>query len=411
MIFRYLYILLPLVLLSACSSPSEDNTNRPANKPRPTYYGRNISNMARLITYDIYGQKMSELLAVYIAPDVVVAPFDDIKEAVTVKLTPMENRQTFNVFGYVSYDLENNLVALRVGRRIDNVNPVDSLLASDSDTLYTLTSKKGKILRSFYADNKSLATGTPVFNQNGNLAGIVSTTDSFIQAPHIFNLRLHLRDGHDNITDLRLKTNKVYPSYKTVSACRIITTMGNITIRLFNETPRYRDNFIKLVCDNFYDSLLIHRVLPNYLIQTGAADSKYAGKDDLVGWKGPGYKLPMQLVDGIFHRRGMIAASKLPSDLNSANRSDGSQFFIVAGRKFTDADLNEIERDYHKHFTAQQREAYKTIGGAPYLDGDYTIFAEVISGMDIVDKIAAVKVNGDRPIEDIRIKDIVLIRK
>lgn len=182
-------------------------------------------------------------------------------------------------------------------------------------------------------------------------------------------------------------------------------------MRLLDQTPEYKENIIRLVTDQFYNSLLVHRVLSNYLIQTGAADSRHAGPDSQVGWQGPGYTIPMHLVPGIFHRRGMVAASKLPQDHNKSNRSDGSQFYIVSGRKFSNKDLDEIEKEYHKKFSAAQREVYSTVGGAPYLDDDYTIFAEVTSGMDVVDRIAALPLNGDRPIQDVRIYRATLIRK
>jgi cyclophilin family peptidyl-prolyl cis-trans isomerase len=181
---------------------------------------------------------------------------------------------------------------------------------------------------------------------------------------------------------------------------------------LFDETPEYRDNFIKLVSDDFYDSLLVHRVIKDFLIQTGAADTRNAGRDDVVGWQGPGYSIPMKLVPGIFHRRGAIAASKLPTERNPRNFSDGSQFYVVCGRVFTPEELDKIEKQKNKKFTPEQRQVYTTIGGAPYLDGDYTVFGEVVSGMEVVDKIASVEVyNVDRPEKDIRIIDVEIIKK
>ncbi|MCQ2228296.1 MAG: peptidylprolyl isomerase [Bacteroidales bacterium] len=407
---RHVILLIIAALFVACGT-SETKKEETKKAAKPTHYGRNIDNMVRIVTYDVYNQKIADGMGVYVAPDIVVTPFEFIKGAFSAKANKMDSKQVINVFGFVAYDIDNNLVALRIGKRIQNINPIDTVDAQPTDTLYTLDSKKGKTLRTTYTADTKMTAGAALFDTDGNTAALADGEGNLIDATKIRAIASRLGDGHENIYDLRLKTNKVYPSYKTISGFKIMTTMGDITIRLYNETPEYRDNFIKLVSDNFYDSLLVHRVLQNYLIQTGAADSKYAKKDDVVGWQGPGYKIPMHLVDGIFHKRGVVSASKLPSDHNSSNRSDGSQFFIVSGRKFNDTELNEIEKDYGKRFTAAQREAYKTVGGAPYLDGDYTIFGEVVSGMDIVDKIAAVELIGDRPKTDIRVKDIVMLKR
>ncbi len=188
--------------------------------------------------------------------------------------------------------------------------------------------------------------------------------------------------------------------------------MGNINIKLYNQTPSFRDNFIKLVSDQFYDSLLVHRVISDFLIQTGAADSKYAGNDDVVGWQGPGYNLKTKIITGLYHKRGAVAASKLPPERNPKDRSDGSQFYIISGRIFSMTELRDLEKEKGMRFTQSQIDTYTTVGGAPHLDGEYSVFAEVVSGMDIVDKIAAVKTYSvDRPIDDIRILKIEAIRK
>ena len=207
------------------------------------------------------------------------------------------------------------------------------------------------------------------------------------------------------------KSNKIYPSYKTIKGCRIVTDQGSITIQLFNETPEYRDNFIRLVSDNFYDSLLIHRVIKGFLIQTGAADTKYAAHDDVVGWQGPGYTLPLDVKPGLFHMRGAVASSKLPSDQNSRNRCDGSQFYIVSGRVYSSVELDDLEKSKKMKFTPQQRELYTSIGGAPHLDGDYTVFGEVTSGIELVDRLSRVETYAvDRPVKDIRVRKIELIK-
>ncbi|NQU84261.1 MAG: peptidylprolyl isomerase [Mariniphaga sp.] len=186
--------------------------------------------------------------------------------------------------------------------------------------------------------------------------------------------------------------------------------MGNISIRLFNETPAYRDNFIKLAREGYFDSLLVHRVIRGFGIQSGAADTRYATKDDIVGWKGPGYTIPAHIVLKYFHKRGMIGSPRKPDTKNSKRRSDGSQFYIVSGRLYNDAELDDLEEDNDYKFSEEQRRIYKTIGGAPHIDGTYTVFGEVTSGMAIVDHISNVDVVREfRPVEDIRVKRITII--
>mgnify|MGYP004449718955 CR=1 FL=1 len=420
---RVLNIIFVVVVLvcDACQTDKatqEGDSNKQTT--RQTYYSRNLSAMARITTYDIYGAKIDGGNAVYIAPDIVVTPMSWVKGALKAKLNAMDSNQAFNIFGYTAYDIDNDLVALRVERRLQNdkIPPIDTLPLSCNDTLYSLDYKSKKMLKTTLSINEdmtistALTIGTALFDKDGNLRGVAGENNHLIPSRYISNISQRISDSHENIYELRLKTNKKYPSASSIRGVLIETTMGNITMRLFDETPEYRDNIIHLIYDHFYDSLLIHRVLPNYLIQTGAADSKHAKNDDPVGWQGPGYTLPMHIVPGLFHKRGMVASSKLPQDRNKNNRSDGSQFYIVSGRVFTEQELNDIEKVYGKHFTVAQRRAYTTIGGAPYLDGDYTIFAEITSGMDVVDKIASQPVKADdRPINDIRVKQITLLKK
>ncbi len=187
----------------------------------------------------------------------------------------------------------------------------------------------------------------------------------------------------------------------------IKTSMGNIKIALYNETPQHRDNFIKLVKESYYDGVLFHRIIQGFMVQTGDPDSKTAKPGQRLGMGGPSYRIPAEFVPSIYHRRGAVAAAR---DNNPAKASSGSQFYIVDGKVYDNAYLDMIEQRTGKKFSAEQREAYTTVGGAPFLDGDYTVFGQVLSGMDVVDKIAAQQKDGsDRPLEDIKIISMKIV--
>lgn len=242
------------------------------------------------------------------------------------------------------------------------------------------------------------------------------------------------------------------------------TTMGNILLKLYNETPKHRDNFIKLVKEHYYDSVLFHRCIQNFMIQGGDPDSKKAQPEVMLGEGGPGYTIPAEFSPSLFHKKGVLAAAR-ESDLENPNQeSSGSQFYIVQGKTFTDSLLktaiakritkmklfneiikrpeNKIYVDKYNSFTKAQKndsamyyynlldkmaekelpttklhtftdeqiKAYTTIGGTPHLDGSYTVFGEVITGMEVVEKIAAQKTdNNNRPLNDIRILKMSII--
>lgn len=193
----------------------------------------------------------------------------------------------------------------------------------------------------------------------------------------------------------------------------IETNYGNIVVRLSDSTPLHRDNFLKLVKMGFYDSVLFHRVIQNFMIQGGDPDSKRAKAGIPLGNGGPSYRIPAEFRTTLFHQKGVIAAAR---DNNPEKESSGSQFYIVQGKKFTDAGLDSTETYRLKRkLPAEHREVYKTIGGTPHLDQNYTVFGMVVKGLDVVDKIAAVPTSKgadkDRPLEDARIIKAKLVKR
>lgn len=252
-------------------------------------------------------------------------------------------------------------------------------------------------------------------------------------------------------------TGKTTNSEKDNVMVRIETSIGNIDIKLYDETPLHRDNFITLINEGFYDDQLFHRVINDFMIQGGDPDSKKPGLNTQLGSGGPGYKIPAEINADLFHKKGALAAARLGDNVNPEKESSGSQFYIVKGTVFTMQELDDLElkinnsikqqryseifRDLEKKylndnitpdyneisrqaaeiitedsktpdifkFSEQQRDAYTETGGTPHLDGSYTVFGETINGFDVIDAIASQQTDSsDRPIEDIKMKIVIL---
>lgn len=182
---------------------------------------------------------------------------------------------------------------------------------------------------------------------------------------------------------------------------KIKTNKGKIKVLLYNETPLHRDNMLKLVHHHFYDSLLFHRVIKNFMIQGGDPDSKNASAGKLLGDGDVGYTIPAEFRPDLFHKKGALAAAR---DDNPNKSSSGCQFYIVQGKIFTDDELTQMEAKTGRKIPEAQRVVYKTIGGTPHLDQNYTVYGEVVKGLNVVDIIASVQTDkNDRPLSDVRI--------
>ncbi len=185
---------------------------------------------------------------------------------------------------------------------------------------------------------------------------------------------------------------------------RIETPYGDMVVKLYDETPKHRDNFIKLVQEGFYNDLLFHRVIASFMIQGGDPDSKNAPANKMLGAGDVGYTIPAEFVKGLYHKKGALSAARQGDAVNPTKASSGCQFYVVQGQVYTPEMLAKFE-SYGYKFTDEQKKLYSTVGGTPHLDGDYTVFGEVIEGLDVIDKIAAVPTNpSDRPLEDVRMK-------
>ncbi len=180
------------------------------------------------------------------------------------------------------------------------------------------------------------------------------------------------------------------------------TALGDIRLLLYDETPMHRDNFVELVQAGFYDGLLFHRVIKEFMIQTGDPESRDAAPGERLGNGGPAYTIPAEFNPKLYHKRGALAAARKGDPVNPARASSGSQFYIVLGKTFTDAQLKAMEQSRPVPFTEKQKQVYSSSGGTPHLDYAYTVFGEVLDGMDLVDKIAELPTDQyDRPLEDL----------
>lgn len=186
---------------------------------------------------------------------------------------------------------------------------------------------------------------------------------------------------------------------------KIETDAGTMVVKLYDQTPLHRDNFVKLVKEHFYDSLLFHRVINNFMIQGGDPNSKNAQPGEVLGEGGLSYAISAEFDTSLFHKKGALAAAREGDNENPAKASSSTQFYVVDGKPFTDEELDQVEATFTIKIPENHREVYRTVGGTPHLDMNYTIFGEVISGMEVIDKIASVpKDDNNRPLNNIKMK-------
>jgi len=204
---------------------------------------------------------------------------------------------------------------------------------------------------------------------------------------------------------IKKKTAPAKESYKVL----LETTAGNIKVQLYEDVPLHSNNFLKLVKEGFYDGVLFHRVIPNFMVQGGDPDSKEAAKGARLGNGSLGYLIPPEFkVEKYIHKRGALAAARTG---NPAKKSSACQFYIVEGKKLSDAEINNFEKRKAVKYTDAQKQIYRTLGGTPHLDNEYTVYGEVIEGLDVVTKISkASRDKSDRPLQDIKITKASVIR-
>lgn len=205
-----------------------------------------------------------------------------------------------------------------------------------------------------------------------------------------------------NKTNMDTMTNKTDEKQYYI---KISTNYGDMVAKLYNETPQHRDNILKLAKEGYFDDLLFHRVIPQFMIQGGDPDSRNAPAGKQLGSGGPAYTIPAEFNSNFIHKKGALSAARQGDQVNPKKASSGSQFYIVQGKTYTDEELKNLEMQTRSTITPEHKKIYKEIGGTPFLDNNYTVFGEVISGLDVIDKIAAVKtMPGDRPEKDVKMK-------
>lgn len=438
----YLQILVLAIVIFSCNTKEKKQEKKKQQLSKTEVDSQNeewsdiAPSIVKISSFD--GDRILESgQGFFVAEDLIVTKYSLVNRATQVTIKPFNENKKYIAKSFVAFDRINDLIILKV----DSIKrkPIELFqgAAPNSAKSIYISSNTEKIIQLFTGKVLNLATikgtklyrltnrvrkstfGMPIFVSNKKAIGIAfSATVNYemqsfaIPSMYISALLKNKNKVPASLKSLRGDSNeKVSAENRKIKGLVLETDLGDITIRLFNKTPEYRDNFIKLTKEHYFDSLLIHRVISNFGIQSGAADTRYAEKGDNVGWKGPGYTIPAHIISDLFHKRGMIGSPRKPDTKNERRRSDGSQFYIVSGRKYSDRELNELEEQNNYKFTAQQRQVYKTIGGSPHLDGTYTVFGEVVSGMAVVDTIVKVETDGQwRPLEDIRLKKVIILK-
>ncbi len=235
---------------------------------------------------------------------------------------------------------------------------------------------------------------------DGNTSKEASPTHRYLSSG---NYTVKLKAMKDN--KARVKEHRLLIEPPSKCLVDIETEFGHMLVELYDATPKHQENFIKLVDQGFFDSLMFHRVIEGFMIQGGDPDSKRAKPGQQLGAGGPGYTIPAEFVDTLVHTKGSLAAARQGDQVNPQKRSSGSQFYIVQGRPLTAPQLDLLEAQKNIRYSTAQREIYLKSGGTPFLDKEYTVFGRVIEGLDVLDQLAATKVDSfDRPKKDVRMK-------
>lgn len=442
--YRSILVLVIILVLSFLFIQCKQRRQAPADAEvqpvqideEPARWQALLSSIVTINTFD--GNRILEIgQGFFVDSSLVVTRLSFMNAANRALIFPHDSQQGYEVDGFVVLDRISDLIVLKVSATkrsplklyTDSVpnsaktfivtRPTGGTLQLRTGRVESLTNKTGLPL--YQVSNQILKNsfGVPLFLSNQQVLGlgmseVIEYKQRSLAIPAWLISSVVEKAGNvvRPLSETQSHTDKATADANSrIRGILISTEYGNITIRLFNETPDYRDNFIRLAEEGFYDSLLVHRVIAGLGIQSGAADTRYARHDDVVGWKGPGYTMPAHIVPGKFHQRGMLGSPRRPDTENVRRRSEGSQYYIVSGRKYNDKELDEIQKETGHTFTAHQRQVYKTIGGAPHLDGSYTIFGEVLSGIEVVDEIARVDVGREfRPVKDIRVKKVTVLR-
>lgn len=442
-VFTFLVIIAFFIL--SCNRKSEQSASNTEKKQEATKSEAQNKNtgwedvQSSVVQIDSYDDNriLESGQGFFVAENLVVTLYSLVNQANNISITPLGSAKKIIATKYVAVDRINNLVILQVeNEKQKPIRLYSGIVPNSAKSIYispdsrkTIQLFTGKVLnlsnhrgtKAYRITNRVRKSnfGMPVFVSTKKAIGIAFSAtanfemQSFVIPSTVISQLLSKKYAEaKSLEELKTGSNaQIAAENKKIKGLVLETDYGNITIRLFNETPEYRDNFIRLTKEGYYDSLLIHRVIKDFGIQSGAADTRYAEPGESVGWKGPGYTIPSHIVPDLFHKRGMIGSPRKPDTENQRRRSDGSQFYIVSGRKYFDAELDELEEQNDYKFSAAQRQAYKTVGGAPHLDGTYTIFGQVVSGMDVVDKIVQVETDRRwRPVEDIFLKEVRILK-
>lgn len=416
----FLSVLIILMLVSCDSKSTSENHE----DNHYSSYERNIQNQVRIEVLDAYQNKLMECHGYMISRHEVLAPLPPRDEMLSVRVYAHNEIGLYSVRGYKDVSLEDQLIVYTLGS--PNTSYQDSITYGEApkDLVSSLAWKHNSIL--LYTDTLqgvdkqylqyARPAGVALFDSNHAWVGMSVHRRGYSMMMPLQTFDRWLTKDYSEMpvkTWRDLKDEGIdFPAVDQVKGIVLETTHGDIEIKLYDDQAVYKENMIKLCCRQFYDSLLIHRVIPNFLLQTGSPETKFARAGEKVGKDGADYNLPTYIKPRYFHRRGAVAASKPPYLSNPDDETSGSQFYIVSGRVFLEEELDQLSIENKHHFTPYQRKVYATEGGAAHLDGEFAVFGEVVRGMSAVDKITALPIDHNgRPQKDVRILDVKIVYK